>query len=139
MTSRVRVTVWAGLVVLAGGIACGGGSDDGGPSPSGRKTVIVDNNVFQPATVSIEEGDTILWSWAANSSEHNIISIYSPNFTNKGTEVAPGGGSTGTDYFNAPASHQVIFPAAGSYWYFCSTHGNKDTTTTAMKGKVIVN
>jgi plastocyanin len=128
-----------GLVVLAGGIACGGGGDDGGPPASGRKTVIVANNVFQPASVSIEEGDTILWSWANGSVDHNIISIYTPSFTNKGTEVLAGGGTTGTDYFNAPASHQVIFPAAGEFWYFCSTHGNKDTTTTAMKGKVIVN
>ena len=131
--------MWTGLAVLAGGIACGGGSDDGSPQPSGRKTVIVANNEFQPATVTIEAGDTILWSWGPGSIDHNIISIYTPNFTDKGTEVLAGGGSTGTDYFNAPASHQVIFPNAGRYWYFCSTHGNKDTTQIAMKGKVIVN
>jgi plastocyanin len=138
MTSRARAAIWVGLVVLAGGIACGGGSDDGGPPPSGRKTVIVANNTFQPATVAIEEGDTVLWSWSAGSIDHNVISFLTPTFTNKGTEVGAGGGTTGTDYFNAPASHQVIFPTAGEYWYFCSTHGNKDTTSLAMKGKVVV-
>lgn len=140
MTSYGRTTIWAGLIALAGGIACGGGDDGGsGPPASGRKTVIVANNVFQPFTTTIETGDTVLWSWGAGSNEHNIISIYTPNFASKGTDVLPGAGSAGTDFFNAPASHEVIFPTAGSYWYYCSTHGNQDTTTLAMKGKVIVN
>lgn len=139
MTSRARVAIWLGLVAVAGGVACGGGSDDGGPPPSGRRTVLVTNNLFEDATVTIDVGDTVLWAWPAGSTDHNIISIYTPNFANKGTEVLAGGGTTGTDYFDAPESHQVIFNTAGHYWYFCSTHGNKDTTSLAMKGKVIVN
>lgn len=138
MISRARAAILTGLVVLAGGIACGGGSDDGGPPPSGRKTVLVDNNVFQPRIVSIEPGDTIIWSWVTNSVDHNVISLYTPNFTSKGTNVLPGSGTNEVDFFDAPESHQVIFPSAGDYWYFCSTHGTSDTTGTAMNGKVVV-
>lgn len=138
MTSRTRAAIWVGLVVLAGGAACGGG-DDGGPPTSGRKTVLVDNNVFQPRLVSIEPGDTVLWSWVVNSVDHNVISLYTPTFTNKGTDVLPGSGTNELDFFDAPESHQVVFPTAGRYWYYCSTHGSSDTTSTAMNGQVIVN
>lgn len=138
MISRSRTAIWA-LLAVAGGIACGGGDGGTSPPPSGRRTVLVVNNEFQPGTVTIEAGDTILWSWGSNSIDHNIISIYTPTFLDKGNDVPIGGGTTGTDYFNAPASHQVIFPTVGRYWYFCSTHGNTDTTSLAMKGRVIVN
>ena len=122
---------------MVGGLACGSGSD-GGPPASGRKTVLVDNNVFQPPTVSITVGDTVVWSWVPGSVGHNIISTGAPTFTNKGTEAFPG--TLNTDFFNAPASHQVIFAAAGTYEYYCSQHGTTGGAggNTGMAGKVVV-
>lgn len=128
MTSQPKSWLLAGIALLAGGVACGGG-DDGGPPKSGRKTVVVANNEFQPVTTTISAGDTVLWSWSANSITHNVISTGAPSFTSKGTTTLPG--AAGVDFFNAPASHQVIFPAAGTFEYYCSQHG---TSTGAPGG-----
>lgn len=134
-----RAAIWTGLAVLAGGVACGGG-DSNSPDDGPRLyTVLVDNNTFQPATRTIDGGDTVVFSWVAGSIEHNIISFLTPNFTNKGTEVTPGNGTSEVDFFNAPESHTVVFNNPGRYWYYCSTHGNTDTTMAAMKGKIVVN
>lgn len=131
---RFLPVVVTGLAVLVGGIACGGGDDGNSPPESGRKTVLVANNEFQPVSVSIEPGDTVLWSWVTNSVDHNILSN-GGSFTDKGDSV---GTPSGTDLFNAPASHQVIFPTAGTYRYFCSAHGVGGTPNTGMAGTVVV-
>lgn len=129
-----RVLLALGVVLLAGGLACGGGGDSSGPPTSGLKTVLVANNEFQPATVTISAGDTILWSWTVNAATHNILSTGAPSFTGLGTAASPG--ALNTDFFNAPKSHQVIFNSAGTYAYYCSQHG---TPTTLMHGQVVVN
>jgi plastocyanin len=99
----------------------------------------VANNEFQPVTVTIAAGDTIVWSWVTGAIGHNVISTGAPSFTNKGSTTTPG--TVGVDFFNAPASHQVIFPAAGTYEYFCSQHGTTGGAggNTGMQGTVQVN
>lgn|SRR5512134_3727336 len=135
--ARLRLILAVAVVALAGGLACGGGGSDGGPPAPGRKTVLVVNNDFQPATVDITVGDTILWSWSAGSVQHNVVSTGSPSFTSKGTATLPG--VLDIDYFNAPASHQVIFGAAGTYEYFCAQHGTTGGGgNTGMHGTVVV-
>jgi plastocyanin len=138
MISRLRLSLLAGMASLWGGMACG--SDSGsGPPASGRKTVLVVNNEFQPVSVSITAGDTILWSWSAGSTAHNILSTGVPAFTSKGTSTVPG--QAGTDFFDAPESYQVIFGTAGTYEYFCSQHGTTGgpSGNTGMHGVVQVN
>jgi plastocyanin len=138
MTSRFTWSLLAGVATLWGGLACGSDSG-GGPPASGRKTVLVVNNEFQPVSVSITAGDTILWSWSAGSAAHNILSTGAPVFTSKGTNASPG--VLGTDYFSAPESYQVVFATAGSYEYFCSQHGTTGgpNGNTGMQGVVQVN
>jgi plastocyanin len=130
MPLHARTPLALGIAFLVAGIACGGG-DSSGPPPSGRKTVLVANNEFQPATVTISAGDTIIWSWSSGSAGHNIISDVAPTFPSLGTTASPG--VLGTDYFNAPKSHQVIFNNAGTYAYYCSQHN------LTMTGQVVVN
>ena len=134
MSVRVHAVVLTGLAVLMGGIACGGGDDGTSPPESGRKTVLVANNEFQPVMVTIEPGDTVLWSWVTNSVDHNILSN-GGSFDDKGDSV---GTVNGVDLFTAPANHQVIFPTAGTYRYFCSAHGVGGTPNTGMAGTVVV-
>lgn len=119
-----------GIAVFVAGIACGGGGDSSGPPTSGRKTVLVVNNAFQPATVTISAGDTVLWSWGTSpqSIDHNILSYGAAAFTGDGSLAQT---------FDAPHSYQVIFPAAGTYTYYCSTHGT--TAPSGMAGSVVVN
>jgi plastocyanin len=139
MTSRSSLSLALGMAALAGGLACGGGSD-GGPPPSGRKIVLVANNEFQPTTVNITAGDTIVWSWVTGSVGHNIIPTGATSFDKKGNDVPLGTGTTDTDFFNAPTSHQVIFAATGTYEYYCSQHGTTGgpNGNTGMAGKVVV-
>jgi plastocyanin len=139
MISRLRPSLALGVAALAGGLACGGGSD-GGPPASGLRTVLVANDEFQPTTVNITAGDTIVWSWVTNSLSHNIIPTGATSFAKKGNDVPPGTGTTGTDFFNAPTSHQVIFAATGTYEYYCSQHGTTGgpNGNTGMAGKVVV-
>ena len=130
MTSRYRWSLLAGVVALWGGLACGSDSS-GGPPASGRKTVLVDNNDFQPLSVNINAGDTILWSWSAGSAGHNILSTGAPTFVSKGSI---------NTFFDAPQSYEVIFGAAGTYEYYCSQHGTTGgpTGNTGMHGTVVV-
>jgi plastocyanin len=128
MTSRLRFACVLGAAAVAGGLACGG-SDSGGPPPSGQKTVLVANNEFQPTTVNISAGDTIVWAWTTGSIGHNVLSTGAPAF-----DSDPLNGDVNT-LFNAPHSHRYIFAAAGTYAYYCSNHG---TPGTGMAGTVVV-
>lgn len=124
---HARALLGLGLALVVGSLACGGG-DSSGPPKSGLKTVLVANNEFQPATVTIAAGDTILWSWVAGSNLHNILSTGSPSFASLGDSSTT---------FNAPKSYQVIFNATGTYRYYCSTHGGP--AGNGMAGQVVVN
>ncbi len=132
MLVHVRAPLALGIALLTGGIACGGGGDGGPPAP-GLKTVLVVNNEFQPSTVNITAGDTVVWAWqtAPQSVDHNILSTGAPTFTGLGS---PG------NFFDAPQSHQVVFAAAGTYEYYCSNHGTTGGPggNTGMAGKVVV-
>lgn len=127
----------AGVVALWGGLACGSDSSGGPPTPH-HQTVLVSNNEFVPLSVSIPTGDTIIWSWSAGSTTHNILSTGAPAFASKGTNAVPG--VLDTDYFSVPESYQVSFGAAGTYEYYCSQHGTTGgpTGNTGMHGTVVV-
>lgn len=140
MTLLVRGAM-ALAVLVAGGAACGGGSTDSNPPPPLQSTVIVNaTNQFLPRIDSVRVGGTITWTWAANSLDHNIISTGAPTFTDKGTPVTPGNGTDGVDFFDAPASHQFTFNSAGTYGYYCSTHGTAASATSnvGMGGQIVV-
>lgn len=140
MTGLVRGAM-ALLVIVAGGVACGGGSTDNNPPPPLQSTVIVSAaNTFQPRIDSVRTGGTITWTWAASSLGHNIISTGALTFTNKGTPVTPGNGVEGTDFFDEPENHQFTFNTAGTYGYYCSTHGTvaSATTNVGMGGQIVV-
>lgn len=140
MTVLVRGAM-ALAVIVAGGVACGGGSTDNNPPPPLQSTVILSaGNQFLPRADSIRVGGTITWTWAANSVDHNIISTGAPSFTDKGTPVTPGNGTDGVDFFDAPSSHQFTFNSAGTYGYYCSTHGTTASATTnvGMGGQIFV-
>jgi plastocyanin len=139
MTSRVRLNLALGIAAMVGGLACGSGSDGGPPAPH-RKIVLLDIQAFQPTTVNITVGDTVHWSWLPGSNGHNIIPTGATTFDPKGHDVPPGQGTLGTDFFNAPTEHEVVFAAAGTYEYYCSQHGTTGGAggNTGMAGKVVV-
>jgi plastocyanin len=75
--------------------------------------VLVGNagNNFSPASVSIQAGDTVEWSW-----------VGSGHSTTSGVPGAPNGvWDSGVHVSGFTFSH--TFPAAGSFSYFCTPHG----------------
>ena len=113
--------------------ACGGGSDGytpptnnnpTGPStpnnpnpPSNNTSVAVQDNQYDPGTVNITTGTTIVWTWAAGNYAQHSVTFNDGN----GSSAAK---TTGT--------HQRTFQSAGTFTYYCEVHG------TAMSGSVVV-
>lgn len=89
--------------------------------------MLVVNSAFQPTTANISVGDTILWSWAANSIDHNILSTGAQTFVSLGDSATT---------FDSPKSYQVVFAASGTFAYYCSTHGGPGGN--GMFGQVVV-
>jgi plastocyanin len=143
MTLSVRGAM-ALAIMVAGGVACGGGSTDSNPPPPLQSTVILSaGNQFLPRADTVRVGGTITWTWAANAVDHNIISTGANTFTNKGTAVTPGNGTDGVDFFDQTdpnATHQFTFNTAGTYGYYCSTHGTTASATSnvGMGGQIFV-
>jgi plastocyanin len=75
-------------------------------------------NFFVPAKTNIAVNDRVLWTWAGGT--HNVTST-------NGAWTSSGNKSSGT-FTNT-------FTTAGTYFYFCSLHGN---ATSGMTGAVIV-
>jgi plastocyanin len=81
--------------------------------------VSVQDNAFNPVDATVNAGGGVTWTWTG-SNPHNVT-WDGGGFTNSGTQ------NTGT--------HQVTFPSAGTFTYYCTIHG---TPTTGMRGTVTV-
>jgi adhesin/invasin len=85
----------------------------------GTAAVAVQDFSFNPFDAPVNAGGTVTWTWTG-SANHNVTWV-SGGFANSSTQ------STGT--------HQVTFPSAGTFSYYCTLHG---TPTTGMRGTVTV-
>lgn len=85
---------------------------------SGDTTVNVINFAYDPATVTIQEGDTVTWT---NTEGFHTVDADNGTFGND-----PGSGWTFTH----------TFTTAGSYEYFCEVHST--ATGDTMNGVIIV-
>ncbi len=94
-------------------------TNDTGPlpdSPGKLHDVEIKNFAFNPSTLTIKAGETVVWT-NMDSVEHGIVS-------DSGNELGSGVFKNGETY-----SH--TFYVLGTYDYHCSVH-------TSMKGKIIV-
>lgn len=102
------------LILLAGlftAVACGG-DGDGGQGPGNgdedpQGDVLVRNDRFDPATLDVEPGATVVWAWASAGREHNV------SFQDGERSEIQG---TGT--------YERTFTEAGAYSYLCEVHGS---------------
>ncbi len=104
------------LVALVAAAACSSDDGDSGPTPEGDVTV--ENNDFDPATLQVAAGSSVVWAWASGASTHNVT------FDDG---EASGNRSSGT--------YSRTFATAGTYPYHCTLHG---TATSGMRGSVTV-
>jgi plastocyanin len=100
-----------GLLCALGLVAAAACSDDtSGPEPEPEPgTVTVDDNFFQPATVTVvrEAGSAeVAWNWAG-SNPHNVT-----------FDAGPPNSET-----QASGSFSRSFADAGAFTYFCTVHG----------------
>lgn len=90
------------------------------PAGAATSNVSVGNNFFDPATATVQVGDTAHWSWAGNA--HS---------------VTLDDGSFDSGVHNAGFSTERTFSTAGSFRYYCSVHGGLNGV--GMAGTVQVN
>jgi plastocyanin len=101
----------------------------GVPAAASETDVQVGSFKFAPATVTVDQGDTVTWSWAGPDTNHTVTSdpgqadaFDSHDGVPTGQVAGPPAGGTFSHTFETP----------GSFTYFCRVHPS-------MKGKVIVN
>ena len=80
---------------------------------------------FEPNLVTITVGQTVTWSWPEGAQDHNVV-------PDDGNNPIPSGPVT-----DGPTTYSFTFNQAGSFRYFCRTHGGPGGV--GMSGRVIVN
>ena len=117
-TQWLMPALCAASVLLASG--CGSDSSgDGGTSnnpPPPQGDVLVQNDLFNPATFSVAAGGTVTWAWDSNGQRHTVT-------FDDGT-IDSGQKSSGT--------FEHTFATAGTFPYHCQIH------PTIMKGTITV-
>jgi plastocyanin len=89
---------------------------------------------FSPATITINAGQSVRFVWAAGATNHNV----SPDLgTPSALPASPGLPAL----LDAPQDFNVVFPAAGTFKFFCAAHGANPSAgnVTGMSGTVTVN
>ncbi|MFP5287490.1 MAG: Calx-beta domain-containing protein, partial [Thermoanaerobaculia bacterium] len=101
------------------------GPGGGDPNPSANcagvqaKITINGGVAFSPATVTVDPGQPVCWTWSGGT-EHTV----------KGDDGSFTSGPPSTS-----GTFQRTFNAPGTYGYYCQVHG---TTTGGMRGTVVV-
>jgi plastocyanin len=94
------------------------------PVHAAEQTVAVRDNLFDPATKSVNVGDTVRWTNSSTVTTHNVT-FDAPLSANLG-DMAPGGGS-------GSQSVSPAFTTAGTFTYFCRFH-----QASGMRGTIVV-
>lgn len=95
-----------------------------GRAEAATMTVTVNSNFFSPANVTVNDGDTVKWTWA--SGQHSTTSGRCQN----GNCTPDGHWDSGV---KTSGSFSHLFTTAGTLPYFCQVHQS------AMVGRVTVN
>ena len=127
--SRLRFLLAASLVLLVGCDSDDDDDDDDTPDSG----VVVANNEFRPAILTVRSGSTVRFTWEAGAANHNVLP-WGGNPTS--LPESPGAPTLLDD----PQTFDVTFTTAGIYNYYCSAHGSVGGTgtLTGMAGRVIV-
>lgn len=92
---------------------------------AGTHTVTNVENVFTPATITIDEGDTVVFSIGL---DHNAAEVSQTTWDSNGTAPLAGG------FYAGFGGGTVTGLAAGTHYYVCQPHAEF-----GMKGRIIVN
>ena len=97
-------------------------------------TINVSNNSFSPDEVAILAGGQVRFLWAGGAVLHNV------NPASGNPSALPISAGAPGALLNAPQDFNVTFPAAGTFRFWCTSHGFNPTPTTVsgMSGTVTV-
>jgi plastocyanin len=110
-------SVLASLALMTAFGCGGGGSDATAPAMAGAGTTVsIGNNFYSPLDVTVAQGTTVTWRWAAGDTTHNV--------------TFDDGQSSPTQ---SSGTYQRTFSTAGTFPYHCTIHG-----AAVMHGSVIV-
>jgi plastocyanin len=90
-------------------------------------TVVNSSFAFSPATLTINVGDSVLFTLATI---HNAVEVSQTSWTANSPTALPGGFATPLGGGLVPASQLTL----GTHWYVCTVH----VATMGMKGTIIV-
>ena len=137
---RMRSTLVLLAFAATAPLACGGGGGSNPITTPNQPTppltpatpndVLVQNNSFNPASLTVAAGTTVKWTWATCTGSNDPY--------NGGTgQTCVDQSVTWDDGSSASATqsegtYQRVFATAGTYKYHCAIHG------TAMSGTVVV-
>ena len=111
-----RSILLAALVAVAACSDDNGG--DGGPGPDPEGDILVENNTFDPSSLEVPQGASVVWAWSSGGVTHNVTFDDGEQSGNR---------SDGT--------YTRTFATAGNYPYHCTIHGS---ATSGMRGSVTV-
>ena len=113
---RLTLAALTGLIALTLG-ACGTGdaSESTAPSETEGPSVVIENLVFEPETLTVEAGDTVTWTWNDGAVTHDVSGDdFQSEVISKGT-------------------FQHRFDESGTYDYVCTLHPNMTGTIEVTK------
>ncbi len=115
-----RRTWFAGgamLLAAAAGILAAAPST---PTHAATQTVAVGNNIYDPASINVDVGDTVQWDWPAapNQIPHSVTS-------DTGSEMQSATQATGT--------YSKTFDTPGTYAYHCVVHPDEMTGSVTVQ------
>ena len=137
---RTRSLVTLACVASWGLIACGGGGGSGTPTtpttpspplvPASPNDVLVQNNSFTPAALTVAVGTTVKWTWATCTGGSDPYGSGPGETCYDHTVTWDAGGTASAT--QSEGTYQRTFGAAGTYNYHCALHG------ASMSGRVVV-
>jgi plastocyanin len=109
-------------ILLAALVAAAACSDDnggdGGPGPDPEGDILVENNSFDPSSLEVTQGTSVVWAWSSGGVTHNVTFDDGEQSGNR-----------------ADGTYTRTFATAGTYPYHCTIHGS---ATSGMRGSVTV-
>ncbi len=106
------------LAALVAATACSGDNGDGGSGPPPEGDILVENNDFDPTSLEVAQGASVVWAWSSGGVTHNVTFDDGQQSGNR-----------------ADGTYTRTFAAAGTYPYHCTIHGS---ATSGMRGSVTV-
>jgi len=137
---RGRRAIAASFAALALLSACGGGGGYGAPTtpntpatpiaPASPNDVLVQNNSFNPTTLTVPVGTTVKWTWASCTGGSDPYGGGAGQTCVDHSVTWDAGGTASPT--QAEGTYQRAFATAGTYTYHCAIHG------AAMSGQIVV-